>query len=135
MKEQFPEIGNTIVFSIDMHNEISLFLDLTESWKFMEDYCEAFQPLFICTKDMQATHVSLGDFYLKWLIAIQKVKQVHPNPFVEPLVKSMDTRLALLKKSRAFKMSLYIDPRLNYAGSSLFDADEKEKIQVIQKNF
>ncbi|XP_055550695.1 uncharacterized protein LOC129733129 [Wyeomyia smithii] len=41
----------------------------------------------------------------------------------------MEKRLQSLKNSRAFKMTLYLDPRLNYAGSKLFSYEEKEEIQ------
>lgn len=93
-------------------------------------YEQAFKPLFVLTKDMQAEHVSLSDFYLQWLIATQKVKITEPNPFAGQLVTSMNNRLQNLKTSRAFKMALYLDPRLNYAGSKLFSNEEKEEIQV-----
>ncbi|XP_062559975.1 uncharacterized protein LOC134224580 [Armigeres subalbatus] len=104
-------------------------LDLTDSWQFAENYEQAFKPLFLLTKDMQAEHVSLSDFYLQWLIATRKVEMTKPNPFASELVASMSKRLSNLKQSRAFKMALYLDPRLNYAGSSLFNNEEKAEIQ------
>ncbi|XP_021694220.1 uncharacterized protein LOC110674260 [Aedes aegypti] len=112
LAEQFPE------------------MDLSLSWTFAEHYEEAFKPLFICTKKMEAAHVSLSDFYLEWMITIQKVKKLQSNPFSEPLVQTLTSRLANLRGSRAFKMALYFDPRLNFAGSTLFNSEEKEEIQV-----
>lgn len=105
-------------------------IDLSNSWEFAENYEKSFKPLYVLTKDMQSEHVSLSDFYLKWLIATQKVKQTEPNPFAGQLVASMNKRLQNLTNSRAFKMALYLDPRLNYAGSKLFNTEEKEEIQV-----
>ncbi|XP_065074186.1 uncharacterized protein LOC135698221 [Ochlerotatus camptorhynchus] len=105
-------------------------LDLSDSWEFAEKYEQAFKPLYVLTKDMQAEHVSLSDFYLQWIIATQKVKQTEPNPFAGVLVVSMNNRLRNLQNSRAFKMALYLDPRLNYAGSKLFSNEEKEEIQA-----
>lgn len=105
-------------------------LDLSQSWTFAEHYEEAFRPLFLCTKKMEAAHVSLSEFYLEWMIAIQKVKKLQSNPFSAPLVETLTSRLANLRGSRAFKMALYLDPRLNFAGSTLFSSDEKEEIQV-----
>lgn len=104
--------------------------DLSNSWDFAERYEKAFKPLYVMTKDMQAEHVSLSDFYLQWIIATQKVKQTEPNPFASELVASMGKRLQNLQKSRAFKMAIYLDPWLNYAGSKLFCNEEKEEIQV-----
>ncbi|XP_062715501.1 uncharacterized protein LOC134291582 [Aedes albopictus] len=111
LAEQFPEI------------------DLSQSWTFAEHYEEAFRPLFLCTKKMEAANVSLSEFYLEWMIAIQKVKKLQSNPFSAPLVETLTSRLANLRGSRAFKMALYLDPRLNFAGSTLFSSDEKEEIQ------
>lgn len=79
---------------------------------------------------MEAAHVSLSDFYLEWMITIQKVKKLQSNQFSEPLVQTLTSRLANLRGSRAFKMALYFDPRLNFAGSTLFNSEEKEEIQV-----
>ena len=82
---------------------------------------------------MQAVHVSLNEFYLQWVISIEKVRKMISNPFSAPLVEALTTRLASLRNSRAFKMALYLDPRLNFAGSTLFSSDEKEEIQVKNK--
>lgn len=79
---------------------------------------------------MQSDHVSLSEFYLQWMITIQKVKKMGTNPFSAPLIESLNKRLLNLRTSRAFKMALYIDPRLNFAGSKLFSSEEKEEIQV-----
>ncbi|XP_055540597.1 uncharacterized protein LOC129727133 [Wyeomyia smithii] len=111
LAEQFPE------------------MDLSNNWKFIIDYEQAFKPLFLTTKEMQSPHVSLSDFYLKWIVAIQKIKAMNKNPFSESLVTTLTTRLAALRESQAFKMALYLDPRLNFAGSTLFTSDEKEEIQ------
>ncbi|XP_055543350.1 uncharacterized protein LOC129728902 [Wyeomyia smithii] len=111
LAEQFPE------------------MDLSGSWDFTRQYAEAFKPLFICTKNMQSKHISLSEFYLQWMITIQKVKKMETNPFSAPLVESLNKRLTSLRTSRAFKIALYLDPRLNFAGSKLFTSEEKEEIQ------
>ncbi|XP_055537385.1 uncharacterized protein LOC129725490 [Wyeomyia smithii] len=92
-------------------------LDISDSWDFATQYEQAFKHVYKLTIDMQAEHVSLSDFFVQWLIASEKVKQTKPNPFASELVTSMEKRLQSFKNSRAFKMALYLDPRLNYAGS------------------
>lgn len=80
---------------------------------------------------MQSEHVSLPDFYLQWLMAVMEVSKLAQNPFAAPLTGALTKRLENLKTSRAFKMALYLDPRLNYMGSKLFSVEEKELVQVI----
>lgn len=53
------------------------------------------------------------------------------NPFAAQLVETLEERLENLKTSQAFKMCLYLDPRLNFLNSTLFNNDEKQSIQVI----
>ena len=105
--------------------------DLSDNWKFVDDYYEAFKSLYLCTKKMQEEHVSLPDFYMAWLMATSEVQKVKSNCFAPDLLKSLRTRLARLRESRAFKMALYIDPRFNYRGSMFFSPEEKMEIQVI----
>lgn len=38
--------------------------DLSSQWEFIKNYEQAFKPLFLTTKNMQADQVSLGDFYM-----------------------------------------------------------------------
>ncbi|XP_029730127.2 uncharacterized protein LOC115267345 [Aedes albopictus] len=106
-------------------------LELGETWDFIRIYQQAFKPLYLCNKNMQARHVSLPDFYLQWLMAIMEVRKMKQNRFSEPLQEALTKRLQNLLKSRAFKIALYLDPRLNYMGSKLFSSEEKEQIQVI----
>ncbi|XP_065084689.1 uncharacterized protein LOC135706932 [Ochlerotatus camptorhynchus] len=104
-------------------------LDLSNDWEFIGNYVQAFKPLYYCTKNMQSEHVSLPDFYLQWLLAVMEVSKLTQNPFATPLTAALTNRIENLKTSRAFKMALYLDPRLNYMGSKLFTSDEKELIQ------
>ncbi|XP_062551259.1 uncharacterized protein LOC134216373 [Armigeres subalbatus] len=104
-------------------------LDLGETWQFIQNYVKAYKPLYICTKNMQERHVSLPDFYLQWLLAIMEVSKLKDNPLSTALKDALTSRLEKLRQSRAFKMALYLDPRLNYMGSKLFHPEEKEHIQ------
>nr|XP_029726179.1 uncharacterized protein LOC115265401 [Aedes albopictus]XP_029733744.1 uncharacterized protein LOC115269304 [Aedes albopictus] len=105
-------------------------LDLGDTWEFIKNYEEAFRPLYTCTKSMQSNHVSLPDFYLRWLNSIREVKNLPQNPFSTPLTESLIARLQKLRQSRAFQIALFLDPRLNYKGSKLFTPEEKDQIQV-----
>lgn len=74
--------------------------------------------------------MSLNDFYLEWLMTIREVRQLENNPFSKVLVESLTRRLTNLKGSMAFKMALYLDPRLSFINSKIFTIAEKEHIQV-----
>ncbi|XP_062553751.1 zinc finger BED domain-containing protein 4-like [Armigeres subalbatus] len=104
-------------------------LDLGDAWDFVQNYVEAFKPLYICTKNMQTKHVSLADFYLQWLNVIKEMRKIPQNPFSTELDEALINRLRNLRRSRAFQMALYLDPRFNYKGSTIFKPDEKELIQ------
>ncbi|XP_065083849.1 uncharacterized protein LOC135706212 [Ochlerotatus camptorhynchus] len=105
-------------------------LYLSSNWEFVEQYVEAFRPLFVCTKKFQEAHMSLNDFYLEWLMTIREVRQLENNPFSKVLVESLTRRLTNLKGCMAFKMALYLDPRLSFINSKIFTIAEKEHIQV-----
>lgn len=94
------------------------------------NYYEALKPLYLCTKIMQEHHVTLPDFYLSWLKTVSEISRMPSNPFSLRLAESLTRRLENLKTSRAFQMSLYLDPRLNYLQSKLFSYEEKQSIQV-----
>ncbi|XP_021704012.1 uncharacterized protein LOC110677242 [Aedes aegypti] len=56
------------------------------------------------------------------------------NPFAQKLTKALTDRLIKLKMSQAFQMALYMDPRLNYLNSKLFNDEEKLHVQACIKD-
>ncbi|XP_038106601.1 LOW QUALITY PROTEIN: uncharacterized protein LOC6049790 [Culex quinquefasciatus] len=106
------------------------FQNLTEHWGFIMEYERAFRPCYVCTNKLQGDGVGLSDFYMEWLLAIASLKKMSGNRFSEKLAATLKSRLELLKENRAFKMALYLDPRFNFVGSTIFKPDEKEEIQT-----
>ncbi|XP_055629362.1 uncharacterized protein LOC129770502 [Toxorhynchites rutilus septentrionalis] len=79
---------------------------------------------------MQADHYPLSQFYIDWLVAIQEVSMLKGNPFSNALVSTCTNRLERLRNNMAFKASLYLDPRLNFLDSTVFETtNEKAEIQ------
>ncbi|XP_058817285.1 uncharacterized protein LOC131680588 [Topomyia yanbarensis] len=111
--EQFPELSL---------NE--------EDWEYMKEYEAAFKPLYVTTKLMQLNHQTFSDFYLQWLLAIKDIKTLANNRFSEPLLESLNRRIAVLKENMAFKSALYLDPRFNFLHSTVFTPDENNNVQV-----
>ncbi|XP_062534674.1 zinc finger BED domain-containing protein 4-like [Armigeres subalbatus] len=103
-------------------------LDLSRQWKFIEKFCSAFEPVFVLTLKLQKDHVSLSQFYADWLVCqaeIDGIKQ--ENSLASKLLKCMQIRIKKLSSTKAFKASLYLDPRFNFVGSKrLSPADKKE---------
>ncbi|XP_021694276.1 uncharacterized protein LOC110674301 [Aedes aegypti] len=117
------------IFSVTVDNEVT-----SKIWEFIEHYVQAFEPLDICTKKLQERHVSLSDFYIAWLKTINAVRNMFSNPFAQKLTKALTDRLIKLKMSQAFQMALYMDPRLNYLNSKLFNDEEKLHVQACIKD-
>ncbi|XP_055605384.1 uncharacterized protein LOC129753579 [Uranotaenia lowii] len=104
-------------------------LDLSEHWDFIHNYKNALKPLYISTKEMQAKHLSLGDFYIQWLRCLMEVKLLTTNELAKSLIISLTTRLQQLKNNVVFKAALLIDPRFNYLSSAVLTPGEKEPIR------
>lgn len=82
LAKQYPELGKYLCFQYREKLQFFFFLDLNCRWEFIEKYVEALKPVFTCTKNMQASHVSLPDFYMAWLLAISEVQKMGNNLFV-----------------------------------------------------
>ncbi|XP_065095790.1 uncharacterized protein LOC135717588 [Ochlerotatus camptorhynchus] len=102
-------------------------LDLSEHWDYIHDYKNALQPVYVSTKEMQAKHMSLGDFYINWLRCMMEVKQQPMNELAKSLATSLQTRLQQLQQNLPFKAALLVDPRFNYISSSVLTLEEKEE--------
>lgn len=109
---------------------IFLTSDLSDSWDFIHDYKNAFQPVRIATDALQNKHVSLGDFYIHWLRCMMEVKQQPSNELAKSVAVSLQNRLHQLKQNLAFKAVLLTDPRFNYISSSVLTPEEKEETRV-----
>ena len=101
-----------------------------EQWQFIKEYVEAFEPVYIATKKMQAVHTSLNEFYLTWMKTIMQISLIQNNRFVEALTQALKQRLKVLKENIVVKAALLIDPRINYLNSRFFGPEEKEEIRV-----
>lgn len=97
----------------------------------MKNFVSAFEPVYKLTKSLQGKHVPLSEFYMQWLQATFTVESQKNNPLTVPLVQALKNRLQKLLENMAFKAALYLDPRFNFPGSTIFDPSEKKAIQVI----
>ncbi|XP_055525298.1 uncharacterized protein LOC129725152 [Wyeomyia smithii] len=105
-------------------------LDLSGSWKVVDDYHEAFAPLYDATIAAQKNDCVISQFHLEWLKAYGRVMKLGDNRFRTPILQSMQKRQKTLMSSMPYKAALFMDPRLNFNGSELFLNPEKQKIVV-----
>nr|XP_029735162.1 uncharacterized protein LOC109402841 [Aedes albopictus] len=95
----------------------------------MKEYEEAFRPMYITTKLLQAEHQAFSDFYMNWILAIRNLQSLKNNRFAAPLIQSLRSRLKMLTQNMAFKAALFLDPRFNYLNSTVLSPAEKEEVQ------
>nr|XP_019552303.2 uncharacterized protein LOC109422126 [Aedes albopictus]XP_019552304.2 uncharacterized protein LOC109422126 [Aedes albopictus] len=95
-------------------------------WDFIEEFVTAFEPLYDCANRIASC--GLSDFHLQWLLAYGRVRRLPINRFKNSILKSMEERQRMLEDLAPYKAALYMDPRLNFRGSKLFDNSKKEKI-------
>lgn len=104
-------------------------LDLSQRWAFIDEYYEAFRPLYDSLTRVQALTCTLSEFYLEWMNVRGKVIQLSDsNRFKKGILKSMDKRHEVIFKNKAYRAALYMDPRLMYNGSTMFTIAEREEI-------
>lgn len=104
---------------------------MTRHWNYIGKFCEAFEPMFILTLQLQKNHVPLSQFYIDWLTCMAKLKTIKSNTLAKKLMKAMELRIQKLSTNMAFKACLYLDPRFNYIGSKRISSEDKEAVQVI----
>ncbi|XP_055527414.1 uncharacterized protein LOC129720028 [Wyeomyia smithii] len=102
-------------------------LDLSKYWDYIRDYRNALHPIYVCTKEMQAKHMPLSEFYVRWLQCMMEVDQQPTNELAESLAASLNVRLQQLQQNLPFKAAVLIDPRLNYLSSSVLSPEEKQE--------
>ncbi|XP_062556825.1 uncharacterized protein LOC134221653 [Armigeres subalbatus] len=104
-------------------------VDFTPHWQFIEQFCEAFEPAFVLTLQLQKRHVPLSDFYAYWLVCQAKLCRLKDSCLAQRLLKAFQRRLQKLTESMQFKACIYLDPRFNFLGSRRISSKDKELIE------
>ncbi|XP_021694463.1 uncharacterized protein LOC5572382 [Aedes aegypti] len=95
-------------------------------WDFIDEFVAAFEPLYECAEKIG--DCGLSDFHLQWLLAYGRIGCLEINRFRDCILRAMQTRQQQLQELAPYRAALYMDPRLNFRGSKLFDHSKKEKI-------
>lgn len=103
-------------------------LDLSHHWEFLQEYRDAFQPLYEASLESQKAECSISQFHLEWLTAYGKVKALKTNRFRKDILLAMDRRQKVLMSNNAYRAALFMDPRFQFNGSELFERKEKSEV-------
>ncbi|KAL9693198.1 hypothetical protein quinque_012483 [Culex quinquefasciatus] len=102
-------------------------LDLTKHTPFINQFIEAFEPMFQLTNRLQKDHVPLTDFYSLWLVCQGHQHRIAStgNVLAKKLLAAMETRISKLKATSLFKACLLLDPRYNFKGANRLTGTDK----------
>lgn len=98
-----------------------------ETWSFMKEYREAFEPLFSATKAFQQENFTFGDAFkaFKKCQFDMKMKVNGQNRFATPIVDALNSRMKEMFNNRAFKAALIFDQRWCFVDSPFFSKEDK----------
>lgn len=95
-----------------------------QTWQFMSEFKEVFEPIKIATLQMQSKDMPLGDFYKIWLKLKIEIKK-KSSPIKDALLTIIEKREKCLLENTIVLAALYLDPRFHF----LLTVDQKEKAQ------
>ncbi|XP_065092437.1 uncharacterized protein LOC135713281 [Ochlerotatus camptorhynchus] len=98
-------------------------------WQYVQEFIDAFQPLYDITKRIQKKHHPFSEFYMQWLMAIKELRNKTNNRFSKPLTESLTKRVTVLRENMAFKACMYVDPRFNYCESVVFTLEQRDEMK------
>lgn len=100
-----------------------------ESWKFIDDFADGFEPMAKLTISLQSSQLTMGDFYLAWL-RCKLLLGKKDHPLSEQLLANMESRESALTNNKAFLAALFFDQRINYRNSPLFTENQRQAALV-----
>nr|XP_029718201.1 uncharacterized protein LOC115260971 [Aedes albopictus] len=96
-----------------------------EMWKFVKEFATVFKPAYIGTKKLQEQTLVMGDLMFLWLDCMLQLEEANCN-MANTLIEAMKHRQRALFENKKFLAAIYMDPRLNYAGTEFLSEEEKD---------
>ncbi|KAL9701149.1 hypothetical protein quinque_004590 [Culex quinquefasciatus] len=98
---------------------------LSESeWDFIEAFVHGFKPMAVLTYALQAEQLTLSDFYILWFRCKLALKKQNDTMSLK-LLQNMEKREPSLLNNKAVLAAAYVDQRINYKQSPIFDDDQR----------
>ena len=82
------EMGSTYIMVSDMFEKLAVYEQIgtnqnnrelrlyDETWKFIEEYTKAFEPIFYTMKDFQRSDNTISDFFLRWMRMVMNLEKI-----------------------------------------------------------
>lgn len=132
-KKQIPKLDCTTRWhsAIDMVESLIALKDIcvqeclqlqTVSWSDLEDFARSLMPVKILTKKLQQEQLTVGDFYLEWLLCQIKLTIVETE-LATYICQQMKEREKILIENDTFINAIFLDPRVN----SILSLDQQIK--------
>lgn len=128
----FCLVENKTFFEEFFQNNPSIDFNASD-WIFMENFCEAYKPIFIATKELQESHLIIGDFFKVWLNCKLRLDGLQQNSYAQTLKNCMKAREEKLFNNAHFLAGLFLDPRFNFLGTTHMTIEEKIKAKVCKR--
>lgn len=100
-----------------------------DTWTFIDNFVEGFEPVAKLTKALQSSQLTIGDFYLAWL-RCKLLLGKKDNPLSKQLLANMETRELASTSNNAFLAAIFFDQRINNRNSPLFNEDQRQTALV-----
>lgn len=108
---------------------------LSESeWDFIEAFVHGFKPMAVLTNALQAEQLTLSDFYILWFRCKLALKKQNDTMSLK-LLQNMEKREPSLLNNKAVLAAAYVDQRINYKQSPIFDDDQRAAALVSNNCF
>ena len=124
-KDFAPRWGSTYIMVSDMFEKLPIYEQIgtnrsnrelrlnDETWKFIEEYTKAFEPIFYSMKDFQRSDYTMLDFFLRWMRMVMNLEKIADglNNFTSKLLEALNLRSQNFFECDAFIAALLLDPR------------------------
>ena len=103
-KDIAPRWGSTYTMVSDMFEKLAMYEQIgtnrsnrelrlnDETWKFIEEYTKAFEPIFYAMKDFQRSDDTMTDFFLRWVRMVMNLEKIADglNNFKTKLLEALN---------------------------------------------
>ena len=121
-KDIAPRWGSTYIMVSEMFEKLGVYEQIgtnrnnrelrlnDETWKFIEDYTKAFEPIFYAMKDFQRSDYTTSDFFLRWVRMVMNLKKIADglNNFTSKVLKALNLRSQSFFECDAFIANLIL---------------------------
>ncbi|XP_075978168.1 uncharacterized protein LOC142986533 [Anticarsia gemmatalis] len=95
------------------------------TWVSIEDFVTSMTPAKILTKKLQEEQLTVGDFYLEWMLCQYRLAKIN-SEIATNIISKMKDRENALFGSNTFINAIFLDPRVN----SILSPDQRSQAKA-----